>query len=278
MATIRLDVIVSIAGTETKTNEDVAGAIQQLKGAPAEVVYLRDGVEKSVILTAVKDASAGAYRTGMWVRDSSAGIGTLTFTESTHQMFAGLGHSIHDADTGVTISLLKGEIVPVSITGVVRGAAGSPGELKGSFLTALPSGVITVNGESGVYGTLSSYIKGEEMEAALAQDVTTGKAEIITTLEGQEPKRYEVQIEKIALNSDDPNRNMVIHVTDPELLEATGGIVQGMSGSPIIQNGKFIGAVTHVLVNDPTRGYGIFGENMLETLDAAAQNPSQIAS
>ena len=272
------DVIVSIAGAETKTNEDVAGAIQQLKGAPAEVVYLRDGVEKSVILTAVKDASAGAYRTGMWVRDSSAGIGTLTFTESTHQMFAGLGHSIHDADTGVTISLLKGEIVPVSITGVVRGEAGSPGELKGSFLTALPSGVITVNGESGVYGTLSSYIKGEEMEAALAQDVTTGKAEIITTLEAQEPKRYEVQIEKIALNSDDPNRNMVIHVTDPELLEATGGIVQGMSGSPIIQNGKFIGAVTHVLVNDPTRGYGIFGENMLETLDAAAQNPSQIAS
>ena len=129
-----------------------------------------------------------------------------------------------------------------------------------------------------VYVTLNTLVGDREMEAALAQDVTTGKAEIITTLEGQEPKRYEVQIEKIALNSDDPNRNMVIHVTDPELLEATGGIVLGMSGSPIIQNGKFIGAVTHVLVNDPTRGYGIFGENMLETLDAAAQNPSQIAS
>ena len=127
-----------------------------------------------------------------------------------------------------------------------------------------------MNGETGVYGTVSSVQDGIDMELALAQEVTTGRAEIITTIEGRTPQRYEVEIEKIALNASDANRNMVVHVTDPVLLQNTGGIVQGMSGSPIIQNGKLVGAVTHVLVNDPTRGYGIFAENMLETAEAAA--------
>ena len=134
----------------------------------------------------------------------------------------------------------------------------------------MPTGTITVNGETGVYGSVKSYMKGIEAEVALAQEVNTGDAEIITTIEGQEPKRYTAVIEKIALSSDNPNRNMEVRVTDPRLLTATGGIVQGMSGSPIIQNGKLVGAVTHVLVNDPTRGYGIFAENMLETAEAAA--------
>lgn len=264
------DVIVSIAGHETRTNEDVAEALQQLKGAPAEVVFQRDGHEKTVRLTAVMDLSTNTYRTGMWVRDSSAGIGTMTFIDNATGTFAGLGHSIHDSDTGKTLGLLKGEIVPVEITGVEKGSAGAPGELKGRFLTAAAAGDITVNGETGVYGTVSSVQDGIDMELALAQEVTTGRAEIITTIEGRTPQRYEVEIEKIALNASDANRNMVVHVTDPVLLQNTGGIVQGMSGSPIIQNGKLVGAVTHVLVNDPTRGYGIFAENMLETAEAAA--------
>lgn len=261
------DVIVSIAGKETKTNEDVSAALQDLSGAPAEVVYLRDGVKKSVLLTAVKDSSAGTWRTGMWVRDSSAGIGTMTFVDSSTGMFAGLGHSIHDVDTGETITLLKGEIVPVSITSVVAGSSGSPGELKGKFLTSLPTGDITVNGETGVYGKLTSYLKGTAMEVSLAQEVTTGPAEILTTIDGQEPAHYAVEIEKIALSSENPNRNMIVRITDQRLLAATGGIVQGMSGSPIVQNGRLVGAVTHVLVNDPTRGYGIFAEHMLQTAD-----------
>lgn len=271
------DVIVSIAGKKTMTNEDVAAALQDLAGAPAEVVYLRGGVERTAMLTAVRDASAGAWRTGMWVRDSSAGIGTLTFTEATHHMFAGLGHSIHDTDTGQTISLLKGEIVPVSITGVVRGEAGSPGELKGTFLSAVPAGTITANSEAGVYGRLTGYIEGEEMEVALAQDVTPGPAEIIATVSGREPARYSAQIEKIALRAADPNRNMIVRVTDERLLEATGGIVQGMSGSPIVQDGRLVGAVTHVLVNDPERGYAIFAQNMVEAADTAAQNADEAA-
>ena len=146
-----------------------------------------------------------------------------------------------------------------------------PGELKGRFLTSVPTGTITVNGETGVYGSVKSYMKGIEAEVALAQEVNTGDAEIITTIEGQEPKRYTAVIEKIALSSDNPNRNMVVRVTDPRLLTATGGIVQGMSGSPILQDGRLVGAVTHVLVNDPTRGYGIFAENMVQSADAAAQ-------
>lgn len=128
-----------------------------------------------------------------------------------------------------------------------------------------------MNGETGVYGSVKSYMKGIEAEVALAQEVNTGDAEIITTIEGQEPKRYTAVIEKIALSSDNPNRNMVVRVTDPRLLTATGGIVQGMSGSPILQDGRLVGAVTHVLVNDPTRGYGIFAENMVQSADAAAQ-------
>ena len=248
----------------------VSIALQELKGAPAEVVFQRDGHEKTVRLTAVMDLSTNTYRTGMWVRDSSAGIGTMTFIDNATGTFAGLGHSIHDSDTGKTLGLLKGEIVPVEITGVEKGSAGDPGELKGRFLTAAAAGEITVNGETGVYGTVSSVQEGVDMELALAQEVTTGRAEIITTIDGRTPQRYEVEIEKIALNASDANRNMVVHVTDPVLLQNTGGIVQGMSGSPIIQNGKLVGAVTHVLVNDPTRGYGIFAENMLETAEAAA--------
>ena len=132
-------------------------------------------------------------------------------------------------------------------------------------------GTISVNGETGVYGNVTSYMQGIEAEVALAQEVTTGDVEIITTVNGQEPQRYTAVIEKISLSADNPNRNMVVRVTDPRLLTATGGIVQGMSGSPLLQNGRLVGAVTHVLVNDPTRGYGIFAENMVESADAAAQ-------
>lgn len=264
------DVIMSVAGRETKTNEDVAAALQDQCGAPAEVIFVRDGVENSVLITAVKDASTGTWRTGMWVRDSSAGIGTLTFVDNATGVFAGLGHSIHDVDTGTTITLLKGEIVPVEITGAVAGSAGSPGELKGRFLTSVPAGDITANSETGVYGTVRAFWKGFEAEVAMAQEAETGNAEIVTTIEGQEPQRYAAVIEKIALSADNPNRNMVVRVTDPRLLNATGGIVQGMSGSPILQNGRLVGAVTHVLVNDPTRGYAIFAENMVQSADAAA--------
>lgn len=261
------DVVQSIGGKSTKTNEDVKAALQKVGGNPAEIVYLRNGTQKRAVLTAVRDENGGGWRTGMWVRDSSAGIGTLTFVDPANSVFAGLGHSIHDVDTGSTISLRKGEIVAVEITGSIKGTEGSPGELKGQFISAVPTGVITSNGETGVYGQATAAFSGELMDVALAQEIQPGPAEIITTIEGKTPQRYTVQIEKIALNAENQNRNMIVRVTDKRLLSTTGGIVQGMSGSPLVQNGRFIGAVTHVLVNDPTRGYAIFAENMLKTAD-----------
>ncbi len=266
------DVIQSIAGNETKTNEDVASAIQKLESTPAEVVFIRDGEEMRTVITAVQDETTNTYRTGMWVRDSSAGIGTMTFVDPITSCFAGLGHSIHDVDTGDTISLLKGEIVDVEITGATAGSAGQPGELQGRFVSNVPIGTVTINGETGVYGYVNTYFEGVDTEIAYSQEIELGSAQIFATVDGQTPQLYTVEIERLSYAGDDPNRNMVVHVTDPRLLTTTGGIVQGMSGSPILQNGRFVGAVTHVLVNDPTRGYGIFAENMLQTADIASEN------
>ena len=247
---------------------DVAAALQGLAGAPAEVVYVRDGVEKSVLLTAVKDSTTDSWRTGMWVRDSSAGVGTLTFVDLEKGVFAGLGHPISDGDTGESIALRSGEIVPCEITGCSMGTVGSPGELKGKFLSAHAIGSIRINGENGVYGTTRTGFSGQTMPVAFAQEVETGDAQILATVSGETPRTYHVRIEKIS--DADPRHNMVVRVVDKALLTRTGGIVQGMSGSPILQNGRLVGAVTHVLVNDPTRGYGIFAQTMLEQAEQVA--------
>ena len=160
------------------------------------------------------------------------------------------------------VALRSGEIVACQIVGCTGGTAGSPGELKGKFISDHALGRICINGENGVYGTVSTAIAGQQTELAFAQEVLPGAAEILTTTSGETPRSYRVYIEKV--NDADPHRNMVLRVTDPALLAQTGGIVQGMSGSPILQNGRLVGAVTHVLVNDPTRGYGIFAQTMLE--------------
>ena len=217
--------------------------------------------------------AAGQWRAGMWVRDSSAGVGTLTFADEELGVFAGLGHPISDSDTGESVALRSGEIVPCEITGCSAGTAGSPGELKGHFLSAHAIGTIRINGENGVYGTTRTHFSGQLREIAFAQEVVTGPAEIWATIEGETPRAYRIQIERVS--DADPRRNLVIRVTDPSLLSATGGIVQGMSGSPILQNGRLVGAVTHVLVNDPTRGYGIFAQTMLEQAKNAVQNGAE---
>lgn len=262
------DLLVSIDGMPTHSNEDVMTAIQKSAGEPVSVIYCRGGAQNTVSLTPVADETSGKYRAGMWVRDSSAGIGTMTFADNAKGVYGGLGHSISDADTGERITLRTGEAVPVTITGYVVGEAGSPGELKGSFSSSIAVGNILRNGASGVYGKLRTVVIGQDMTVAQAQEVKTGPAKMITTIAGTEPKAYDVSIERISMNEQDPNRNMVVRVTDPELLQSTGGIVQGMSGSPIVQEGQLVGAVTHVLVNDPTRGFAIFAETMLETADA----------
>ena len=260
------DRVISIGDTPTESNDEVKAALEAAEGQPVRVIYVRDGQQQQqTTLTPCWDSVANTWRAGMWVRDSSAGVGTLTFIEEEQGIFAGLGHSISDGDTGQSIALRSGEIVPCEIIGCTIGTAGSPGELKGKFIGSHAVGTIEINGENGVYGETRADFTGESMEVAFAQEVVTGSAQILTTTLGQTPKLYDVEIEKVT--DAESVRNMVIHVTDPDLLRETGGIVQGMSGSPIIQNGRLVGAVTHVLVNDPTRGYAIFAETMLAQAD-----------
>lgn len=265
------DVIISAGGNAVHGNEELSRAIAAAGGGAVEIVYLRDGVQHTCSVTPVRDRDSGAYRAGVWVRDSSAGIGTLTFVDTDKGTFAGLGHAVSDSDTGADFPLLSGEIVPVTIIGIRKGAAGSPGELQGEFSGGTALGTVIANDTAGVYGTLrddAPTVSGRILPVARIQQVEVGAAQILTTINGTQPQLYEVTIERVNMTAGDPNRNLLVRVTDQELLSATGGIVQGMSGSPIIQNGSLVGAVTHVLVNDPTRGYGIFAENMLKTADA----------
>ena len=264
------DLIVSAGGRTVRNNDELSTAITAAAGNAMEVVYLRDGTRHTCALTPVKDRD-GSYKAGVWVRDSSAGIGTLTFADTEQGRFAGLGHAISDTDTGASISLLSGEIVPVTITGCVAGAAGSPGELRGEFSNDNVLGTVLANDATGVYGSLSGTVEGQTYPVANSQEIQPGAAQILATVEGDTPQLYDVRIEFVDLNAADPNRNMLIRVTDPDLLQKTGGIVQGMSGSPVLQNGMLVGAVTHVLINDPTRGYAIFAQTMLRQADSVAQ-------
>ncbi|MDD3428776.1 MAG: SpoIVB peptidase [Oscillospiraceae bacterium] len=265
------DLIKTINGKKTSTNEDVGKIVSENGGNPVTVVFERNGETFTVEFTPAMENSTRTYRAGMWVRDSSAGLGTLTFVDEESGVFAGLGHSITDVDTGSSIPLLSGEIVEVQITGIVKGASGMPGELKGCFPTDIPSGTIAINNQTGVYGRNYTLTGGTTMQVRHSQEIHTGNAQILTTIDGRGPRLYDIVIEKLVLGNENPNKNMIIRVTDTELLQKTGGIIQGMSGSPIIQDGYFIGAVTHVLVNDPTRGYGIFSENMIATADSVKE-------
>ena len=269
------DRVIRIGTTVTEDNDAVKAALEAAQGQAVEVVYIRNGEQLRTTLVPVWDAAAGQWRAGMWVRDSSAGVGTMTFVDNAAGGFAGLGHPISDSDTGESVALRSGEIVPCQIVGCTSGTVGSPGELKGRFLSTHALGSICINSKTGVYGRTRAAFSGPELEMAFAQEVVPGDAEIWTTVDGEVPKAYRIRIEKV--NDADPHRNMILRVTDRQLLAKTGGIVQGMSGSPILQNGRLVGAVTHVLVNDPTRGYGIFAQTMLkqaravEKTDDAAQ-------
>ena len=200
----------------------------------------------------------------MWVRDSSAGIGTITFYEPESGSFGGLGHPVCDADTGGILPLGSGEAGAVTISRAVRGTPGNAGMLQGSFTKEPPLGELLCNNRCGVFGTLYRCPSPEDaVPMGLKQEIETGPAQILCTVSGDTPRKYDIVIEKIDYTGTDNTRNMTVCITDPALLEATGGIVQGMSGSPILQNGRLVGAVTHVFLDDPTRGYAIFCENMV---------------
>lgn len=261
------DCIKSADGVTLTSAAQFANIIMDSRGTPIELEVKRDGKTLALTLEAVYSQSDGAYKAGLLIRDSSAGIGTLTFIDPETGMFAALGHPITDFDTKQTLPLGSGEIVDVTITGYQRGISGCCGELYGSFTSNIARGSITKNTEQGIFGQMY-YQSGNyrALPMAFKSEVKTGDATILTTIDGNEPKEYEIEIEKLTLSTTAGTKNMVIKVTDKELLDKTGGIIQGMSGSPIIQDGKLIGAVTHVFLSDPTRGYGIFIENMLDAV------------
>lgn len=261
------DIICSIDGAEINTVEEMAECVEKSHGSPMKVEYLRNGSKMTTEMTPLLCLSDRKYKTGIWVRDSTAGIGTMTYYNPRTGEFAGLGHGICDTDTGLLMPLLEASVVDVEITDIIKGRKGSPGELKGDF-DSVKRGELVKNTGRGVYGKIgndSEIMKSQPMEIGLKDELKEGDAVILCQLDSEGVKEYKVKISKI--RDDEAIKNFVIEVTDKRLIEKTGGIVQGMSGSPVIQNGKLVGAVTHVLVNSPLKGYGIFIENMLNDED-----------
>lgn len=266
------DYILSADGKQVLTNEELSTAVAASGGNRIKLVIKRGGTQKTVYVTPALSKETNSYRIGLWVRDSSAGIGTLTFYSPATGIVCGLGHGVCDEDTGDLLELKNGEIVSAEIVSVEKGSSGSPGQLKGKF-TYGTIGKIDCNSEKGVYSVLKGKLGFSRLtETALKQEVRDGDAQILCTVDGREPQLYSCRIKKRSSAYLSATQNMTVTVTDPELLKLTGGIVQGMSGSPILQNGKLIGAVTHVLIDDPTTGYAIFAENMLKEAESTAGN------
>ncbi|WP_432650523.1 SpoIVB peptidase [Huintestinicola sp.] len=265
------DIIISISGKPVSSNKDVSRIIGESGGKTLGVELVRDGESRVVFLKPDKSAADDCYHAGMWVRDSSAGIGTVTFYDPTTKMFAGLGHPVCDSDTGEMLTMSSGEAADVYISGIKKSSAGSPGELIGMFTSDKSCGSLVLNSESGIYGYMDKCPSiACAVPVAMRQEIKTGPAVIYATVDGSSPKEYSVEIEKIDLKGAEAGKNMVVRITDDRLLDKAGGIVQGMSGSPIIQDGRLVGAVTHVFVRDPTRGYAIFADTMLECAENAA--------
>lgn len=265
------DSILRVNGTDIENSESLVREINKHEGQDLDILIERKGQQLSRNVKPV-NVSEGNYKIGLWVRDSTAGVGTLTFYDEKTKKFAALGHPVTDVDTGTILSVNKGEIVSSSIVSIRKGIKGNPGELKGIFVDEDVSlGEVHKNTECGIFGIAEKNFVNKKfrkpMKIALRGEIKEGKAQILTTIDENGPKLYDIEIQKL-LSQDEPGpKSMVIKVTDNDLLEKTGGIVQGMSGSPIIQNNKIVGAVTHVLINKPDTGYGIYIEWMLKDSD-----------
>lgn len=259
------DIIISVNGEKTVSAKALCDAVEKSGGNDMSIVIMRSGKEKTVNLKALADKS-GVYKIGVIARDTAAGIGTVTFIDPETGVFAGLGHGICDPETGAIIPISYGSCEDVVLTDIIKGKAGAPGELRGFFSGKKTGKIInnTYSGTVGVLGEIPEDIKGFVYKAAGRGQIHNGKAYIYTTVDGEGRAEYEVNISGIDENG--TQKNFTVEITDEALLSKTGGIVQGMSGSPIVQDGYLVGAVTHVMVSDPTRGYGILIENMLSEM------------
>lgn len=267
------DIILTADGRNIESTDDLTAIVSAYGATPLPLTILRGENTLSLTLQARRDGQSGEYRIGAWVRDSTAGVGTMSFygevEEGQGVRYGALGHAITDADTQQVLTVGAGEIMLADVVDVRKGQSGHPGELKGSFLReARVLGGITRNNIYGIYGALMTTpehpIYPNGLPIGRRDAVHEGPATILCTVDAQGMKEYDVEITQVTRQSAPAQRSMVLKVTDEELLEKTGGIVQGMSGSPIIQDGRLIGAVTHVFVNDPTMGYGLYVEWMLK--------------
>lgn len=264
------DRIIQINQNQIDNTDDLMKAVNKSDGNNISIKYVRD---EKTITTSIKPVknSSNEYKIGLWVRDAAAGVGTLTFYEPSSGMFATLGHGIMDIDTAELIKIANGELVTTNILSINKGTKGNPGEIRGTIEAGHTIGSISKNTKFGVFGTINktpflNTSNINEMQVALREEIKIGKAQIICELENGKKEYYDIEIQRIFINNNKDNKSMLIKVTDKKLLEKTGGIIQGMSGAPIIQNGKFVGAITHVLVNDPSIGYGVFADIMLKQM------------
>lgn len=265
------DVIKKVEDIKISSAEQILTIInsETFKGQKVKLLVSRKNKEFETTIKPIYDSVQNLYKLGLWIRDNAAGVGTLTYVRADNKRFGALGHPVCDIDTGAYLPVSSGNIFKCNIVGLKKGVKGNPGELKGLFLrNGSVLGSLDKNNDFGVYGKFSNDIididESELVEVASRNEVKSGKAKIRCTIDGTTPKDYEIEIVKTYFQSEEETKSMFIRVTDKELLSKTGGIIQGMSGSPIIQNGKLVGAVTHVFVSDPTKGYGVYADWMIK--------------
>ncbi len=260
------DVITHVNNIEVNTGEELSYYVNNSNGKKIQLTLTRNNRSIYLEVTPVQHFKDLKYKIGLWVRDYTAGVGMMTFVQKDSRIFGALGHPITDVDTDQIIDVLRGDVVNASIVNIRKGSKGNPGELKGQFKDDSLVGRIDKNSKFGIFGMVyngSEILNRKEYPVAFKDEIVEGSAKIISTIDGDTPKEYSINIEKLLNPLDNYGKNMLIKITDEELLSKTEGIVQGMSGSPIIQDGKIVGAVTHVLLNKPEIGYGIYIESML---------------
>ena len=266
------DTILKVNDLEIQTIENLQKEINKSDGKNIDLTILKeDGTIETSNIKPVK-VSNTEYKLGLWVKDAATGVGTLTYYEPNSKSFAALGHGITDSDTDKLIDIDSGNIVTSKIVSIQKGEQGKPGEIRGSIINQPTIGKVYKNTEFGIYGELTnlSNIKfnySNKLKVALRDEIQEGNAKVLCSVDGNEAEEYDIKIEKIYKDNNEDNKSMLIEVTDKNLINKTGGIIRGLSGAPIIQNGKFIGAITNVLVNSPTKGYAIFGDIMIKNMN-----------
>ena len=261
------DNIISVNGKDVFSKEEFLNIVSQSNGKNLNISLIRNGSKKDVSVTPVMNSTSGKYNIGCWIRDDTQGLGTLTFVDCENNSYGALGHGIYDVDTGMIMSVSQGKVTKADVSGVKKGERGEPGEVVGNLDKSIIIGTVEKNTDCGIYGKITdeNFCKShfsDKTEIAISSEVHTGKAYIKSDVLGKS-ELYEAEIESINRLDISSDKSMTLKITDKRLLDTTGGIIQGMSGSPIIQDGKLSGAVTHVFVNNPQKGYGIFIDNML---------------